>query len=81
MAAIPDDILLARSEFYRRLRRENLAPLWEVLAALVTPTQRTLAVPAAWSFDQIKPMLMEAGELITASEAERRVLILETVAP
>jgi gentisate 1,2-dioxygenase len=79
-AAIPDDIRLARSEFYRRLRPENLAPLWEVLAALVTPTPRTLAVPAAWSFDQIKPMLMEAGELITASEAERRVLILENPA-
>jgi gentisate 1,2-dioxygenase len=79
-AANPTDIQLTRAEFYQRLRPENLAPLWEVLAALVTPTPRTPAIPAAWSFDRIKPMLMEAGELITAAEAERRVLILENPA-
>ena len=79
-AANPTDILLTRAEFYQRLRPENLAPLWEVLAALVTPTPRTPAVPASWSFDRIKPMLMEAGQLITAAEAERRVLILENPA-
>jgi len=79
-AATPTYVQSARAEFYERLRPENLAPLWEVLAALVTPTPRTPAVPAAWSFDRIKPMLMEAGELITAAEAERRVLILENPA-
>src|SRR3979409_2225072 len=74
------DLQLLRAEFYQRLRPENLAPLWEVLAALVTPAPRTPAVPASWSFDRIKPMLMEAGQLITAAEAERRVLILENPA-
>lgn len=70
----------SRAEFYDRLRPQNLAPLWEVLSALVTPTPSTPAMPAAWSFDNIRPMLMEAGELITAAEAERRVLILENPA-
>jgi len=79
-ATSPIDRHSARSEFYRRLRPENLAPLWEVLAALVTPTPHTQAIPAAWSFDRIRPMLMEAGELISAAEAERRVLILENPA-
>jgi gentisate 1,2-dioxygenase len=79
-ATNPSDLQSTRTEFYRRLRPENLAPLWEVLAALVTPTPRTQAIPAAWSFDRIRPMLMEAGELITATEAERRVLILENPA-
>ena len=79
-AANPTYVHSARGEFYQRLRPENLAPLWEVLAALVTPTPRTPAVAAAWSFDRIRPMLMEAGELITAAEAERRVLILENPA-
>jgi gentisate 1,2-dioxygenase len=79
-AANSSDLQLTRAEFYQRLRPENLAPLWEVLAALVTPTPRTPAVPAAWSFDRIRPMLMEAGQLITAAEAERRVLILENPA-
>jgi gentisate 1,2-dioxygenase len=34
-------------------------------------------VPALWSYRDIKPFLMQAGELITAEEAVRRVLILE----
>ncbi len=66
--------------FYERLRPERLAPLWQVLAALVTPAPRSPAVAAAWSFDRIRPPLMEAGELITAAEAERCVLILENPA-
>ncbi len=70
----------ARDDFYDRLAPESLAPLWKVLAALVTPTPRTPASPAAWSFDRIEPLLMEAGDLITAAEAERRVLILENPA-
>lgn len=70
----------AREEFYDRLAPEKLAALWNVLADLVTPTPRTEAVPADWSFDKVKQFLMEAGDLITAAEAERRVLILENPA-
>ena len=33
--------------------------------------------PAAWSFAEIRAAMIEAGALITANEAERRVLILE----
>ncbi len=81
MAALAkSDLETARDDFYDRLSPEALAPLWKVLSALVTPTPRTPAVPAAWSFDRIEPLLMEAGELITAAEAERRVLILENPA-
>lgn len=76
----PTNLQLARADYYERLRPEGLAPLWSVLSALVTPTPRTPAVGAAWSFDRIQPLLMEAGELITAEEAERRVLILENPA-
>ena len=32
---------------------------------------------AAWRFDEIRDAMMEAGNLITAKEAERRVLVLE----
>lgn len=78
--ARPTNLQAARDDFYDRLAPEALAPLWKVLSALVTPTPRTPAVPAAWSFDRIRPLLMEAGELITAAEAERRVLILENPA-
>lgn len=70
----------ARADYYDRLRPAALAPLWEVLASLVTPAPTTSAIPAAWSFERIKPILLEAGELISAAEAERRVLILENPA-
>jgi gentisate 1,2-dioxygenase len=76
----PTNLEAARDDFYERLTPEGLAPLWKVLAGLVTPTPRTTAVAAAWSFDRIQPLLMEAGNLITAAETERRVLILENPA-
>jgi gentisate 1,2-dioxygenase len=79
-SARPTNLDAARDDFYDRLAPEALAPLWKVLSALVTPTPRTPAIPAAWAFDRIRPLLMEAGDLITAAEAERRVLILENPA-
>ncbi|MGH8516869.1 MAG: gentisate 1,2-dioxygenase [Panacagrimonas sp.] len=69
--------MAARREFYRRIDPQHLTPLWEVLGALVPPTPRTAARPALWHFDDVRPALMEAGRLITAHEAERRVLVLE----
>jgi gentisate 1,2-dioxygenase len=66
-----------RQEYYQRLNRENAAPLWEVLADIVTPEPKSACVPALWRYDDMRPLLMEAGELITAKEAERRVLVLE----
>ena len=70
----------ARAEFYERLRKEELAPLWEVLSALVPKLPRSPAVFAKWSYQTIEPLLLEAGGLITAAEAERRVLILQNPA-
>jgi gentisate 1,2-dioxygenase len=66
-----------RQAFYDRLAPNNLAPLWKVLGALITPEPRSPCVPAFWRYDDVRPQLMEAGRLITAKEAERRVLILE----
>ena len=34
-------------------------------------------MPAIWKWSDVRPYLMEACELITAEEAERRVLVLE----
>src|SRR6266852_7073641 len=65
-----------RAAFYERLAESSLGPLWEVLHGLVTPTPVTPCVPALWRYDEIRPFLMEAGTMITAREAERRVLVL-----
>lgn len=66
-----------RRAFYDRIDKKNLTPLWTVMGALITPEPRSNCRPAVWRFDEIREAMVEAGGLITAKEAERRVLILE----
>ena len=66
-----------RQAFYDRIAPGNLAPLWERLHTLITPEPVTPCRPALWRYAEVRPHLIEAGRLITAKEAERRVLILE----
>jgi gentisate 1,2-dioxygenase len=66
-----------REAFYRKIGAFGLAPLWEQLHNLVTAEPVTPCRPALWRYSDIRPHLMEAGGLITAQEATRRVLILE----
>lgn len=66
-----------RQEFYRRLDQKSTAPLWEVLSQLVTPEPKPSTVPHVWRYDEMRPLLHEGARLITAKEAERRVLVLE----
>jgi gentisate 1,2-dioxygenase len=78
MASVPKpDSAAARSEFYRRMDRDNLAPLWEVLHALVPPQPQTPCQPGYWNYKAIRPFILESGRVISAKEAVRRVLILE----
>jgi gentisate 1,2-dioxygenase len=67
----------ARQRLYRDMSSHALTPLWEVLHALVPARPSTPCVPAHWRYEEVRPFLMRAGELITAEEAVRRVLILE----
>src|SRR5947207_11847189 len=66
-----------RRAFYERIGRQNLTPLWLSLADLVTPEPRSPCQPVSWRFNDIRSAMLEAGTLITAKEAERRVLVLE----
>ena len=66
-----------RQAFYRRIAPAHLAPLWEMMSALVPRQPQSACVPALWKYDQVRPWLLESGSLITAKEAVRRVLILE----
>ncbi|MBX6329296.1 MAG: gentisate 1,2-dioxygenase [Pseudolabrys sp.] len=71
------NIQAARQAYYDKAAKFNMAPLWEVLKDLVTPEPKTLCVPAIWKFADVKRLMLEAGDVITAEEAERRVLVLE----
>lgn len=66
-----------RSPFYDRARVKNLAPLWRVLGGLVTEVPKQTAVPAHWAYGDVRPYLMEACDIISTEEAERRVLVFE----
>ena len=77
MTAVSATATPERRAFYDRMAPLHLAPLWEVLHGLVIPQPASACHPAIWHYDDIRPFIMEAGRLITAKEAERRVLILE----
>lgn len=62
---------------YAEMAPRHLHPLWEVLHGLVTPTPRSAATAVLWRYDEAREFLMRAGALISAEQAERRVLIME----
>ncbi|TNE40571.1 MAG: gentisate 1,2-dioxygenase [Alphaproteobacteria bacterium] len=71
------EVTSARAEFYGRIDQDHLTPLWDVMKDIITPEPKSGCRAHLWQYDRLRPFLMEAGELITAREAERRVLILE----
>jgi gentisate 1,2-dioxygenase len=73
----PNDQQRQLEALYAEMRPQSLYPLWEVLAGLVTPTPRSAARPHHWSYAPARDYLLRAGDLISAEQAERRVLILE----
>jgi gentisate 1,2-dioxygenase len=73
----PDAIDAVRSHFYETIRADGLTPLWTVMGNFVTPEPRSPVKPALWKYEVVRKHLLRAGDLITAEEAERRVLILE----
>ena len=66
-----------RQEFYDEILKYSMTPLWEVFHSLVTNEPDTPIVPVRWRYNEVRPYLMRSGELISAEEAERRVLVLE----
>jgi gentisate 1,2-dioxygenase len=70
----------ARQAYYDRIGKHSMAPLWEKLRQLVGNEPKTQCAPVIWRFKDVKGMVMESAELITAKEAERRVLVLENPA-
>ncbi|MFL9888433.1 gentisate 1,2-dioxygenase [Paraburkholderia agricolaris] len=69
-----------RKAFYEQIRELNMTPLWESLSSLVPHQPNGPCVPALWKWRDVLPYIEQAGTLITAEEAVRRVLILENPA-
>ena len=65
------------ADYREALTQQNLVPLWPSLRGVLPPTKpqpRTRAT--AWSYQAIKPLLLQAGALTPIEKAERRVLVL-----
>jgi gentisate 1,2-dioxygenase len=75
--ALPNDQRVQLEALYGEMAPACLTPLWESLAGLVKPQPRSPAHVHRWDYAQARDYLMRAGDLISAEQAERRVLILE----
>jgi gentisate 1,2-dioxygenase len=76
-AALSNDAITQLKALYAEMEPRSLYPLWEVLGALVTPEPRSPAVAHRWRYADARNYLLRAGDLISAAQAERRVLIME----
>ena len=62
--------------FLQSLPPKHVAPLWTEMAKMVPPRPNPSATTAVWKYEEVRPLLMETGEIVGAEEAERRVLML-----
>lgn len=62
-------------DFYGRLGDYALKPLWRE-KGLLPLEPASAATPHRWRYEEVRRLLLEAGEIVTAEEAERRVLML-----
>jgi len=76
-AVLSNDATAQLQALYAEMQPRSLYPLWEVLSALVAPTPRSPAQVHRWSYADARDYLLRAGDLISAEQAERRVLIME----
>ena len=64
-------------EFHHKIGAQNLAALWVARRGVDLSRPRSVAQPAIWRYGDIRPTIMEAGDVVTAKDAFRRVLALE----
>jgi gentisate 1,2-dioxygenase len=59
------------------LTKLNLVPLWPSLRGVMPANKpRPHTVPTLWKYQDVKPLLLQAGDLTPIEKAERRVLVL-----
>jgi gentisate 1,2-dioxygenase len=60
-------------DLYGVLAERSYEPLWTIKGAL-TPEPQTQMLPYLWRYPEVRDLILQAGELISAEEADRRVL-------
>jgi gentisate 1,2-dioxygenase len=65
------------AEYRAALAEQNLVPLWPSLRAVLPPGRpKPRTRPTCWTYEALRPLLLQAGELTPIEKAERRVLVL-----
>ena len=67
----------AEAAFHARIGAENLGALWVGRRGVDLGRPNTPARPALWRNEDVRPRLMEAGRLVSAEDAFRRVLVFQ----
>src|SRR5687767_6435101 len=75
-SGLTTELAAEREAFYDDLKQHSMGPLWAVLGDALTPEPRVKSVPCLWRWQDVRPRVLRSGELVTAEEAERRVLML-----
>lgn len=65
-----------KQAFFNGLDNLEVRPLWTQMKQVNPPVPNPRAVPHVWRYEQLRPQLIRAGELVSEKEAERRVLML-----
>lgn len=66
----------AHEALLQKLPAQNVQPLWTAMKAMVTPQPTPKAEVSLWKYQDLRPLLLEAGQAVTSKQAERRVLML-----
>ena len=66
----------ATSVLLKSAAQLHTKPLWTQMARLNPPLPNPKCTPHVWEYEKIRPSLLQAGELVTEKQAERRVLML-----
>lgn len=66
--------------YYDRAAARHVLPLWVDTAQYVPMAPAPPYDPALWKYEDIRPLLVEAGDVVTPEEASRRVLVLQNPA-
>ncbi len=78
-ASAPDH-RVQEDQFTASLAAEHLQPLWHIMRRIAAREPTRGCAPIHWEWARLRALAMRAGELVTAAEAERRVLVLENPA-
>lgn len=63
-------------EYVQSLPRMHMEPLWSRMSAMVPPSPNPACQPYLWRYSDCLPYLSQAGNLVSETMAERRVLML-----